>query len=143
IGQRRKTLERLVLPKLGGLAVTDVKRLTVRPLLNSIAEQRGERAADEALFCINLVLKFHEDDDDTEAFRAPSLGRLRRTTPKSRMRKRSVSDDEVAALWKACDDAGYPYGRYIQFMTLTATRRCEASDMTRGEVRDGNWTIPG
>jgi hypothetical protein len=35
-----------------------------------------------------------------------------------------------------------PYGYLVRFLPLTATRRPEAAEMTRGERAGGDWIIP-
>jgi integrase len=59
-------------------------------------------------------------------------------------RNRYLSDIEIAALWKATDAAGYPYGPMLRFLLLTGTRRDEAVDARWDEfdLDAGLWTIP-
>jgi integrase len=45
-------------------------------------------------------------------------------------------------VWKAADTVEGPFGRYVQFLLLTAARRSEAGAMTWAEIKDGNWTLP-
>jgi integrase len=58
-------------------------------------------------------------------------------------RKRLLDDDEIAVFWRACDAIGTPYGALFKLLLLTGVRLREASDMTRGELDAGIWTIPG
>jgi integrase len=48
-------------------------------------------------------------------------------------RERTLSDPELAALWKAADKAGYPFGRLIQLIILTGARRDEMREAPRSE----------
>ena len=77
-------------------------------------------------------------DDD---FRTPIVKGLQRTRPLERMRNRVLTDDELARVWIAADGMGV-FGRYVQFMLLTATRRNEAARMTYSELSNGDWLIP-
>ncbi len=43
--------------------------------------------------------------------------------------------------WRGCDSIGTPYGALFKLLLLTGCRLREASDMTRGELSDGIWTI--
>ncbi len=59
-------------------------------------------------------------------------------------RDRVLSDNELRAFWKACDEMGYPFGPLFQLLLLTGTRLREVSEMTQGELNlaDRLWTIP-
>jgi integrase len=58
-------------------------------------------------------------------------------------RERVLSDDELAAVWKACEDLG-DYGRIIRLLTISGQRRGEVGGIAWGELdRDRDvWTIP-
>ena len=38
-------------------------------------------------------------------------------------RERVVSDAEMAAIWTACDEVGYPYGHIVKLLILTGQRQ--------------------
>ena len=58
-------------------------------------------------------------------------------------RDRALTDHELRAFWRACDEAGAPYGPLLQMLTLTGCRLNEVVGMQRSELTDGVWTIPG
>jgi integrase len=57
-------------------------------------------------------------------------------------RERILDDDELRAIWKTAETFPGPWGHYVRFLLLTASRRTEASEMERHEVKGDNWTIP-
>lgn len=59
-------------------------------------------------------------------------------------RERVLSDDEIRALWRACDVLGYPFGSYVKVLLMTGVRRCEASAAVWPEfnLEAKLWTIP-
>ncbi len=57
-------------------------------------------------------------------------------------RDRVLDEAEIAKLWPALDDLGYPFGPAVKLMILTGARRGEVSGMTWGEIRDGMWHLP-
>jgi integrase len=67
---------------------------------------------------------------------------MARTSPKQRRRQRTLSDDELRAVWRAAGDSPNAFSYLVQFLLLTATRRNEAAHMKRGEVSGDEWTIP-
>jgi integrase len=58
-------------------------------------------------------------------------------------RERVLSDDEITIFWRGTDAIGTPYGALFKLALLTGCRLREASDMMRGELSEGVWTIPG
>jgi integrase len=58
-------------------------------------------------------------------------------------RERVLSDDELAALWRATDGPG-PFNGIVRFLTLTGQRREEVAGMTWTELSGdfSTWTIP-
>jgi integrase len=64
-----------------------------------------------------------------------------RYSGKDNARSRVLSDDELRAVWKAADQAGY-LGEYIKFLLLTAARRKEAAGLQWDEIESGTWLLP-
>ena len=64
---------------------------------------------------------------------------------RSEPRDRVLSDREVAALWQAAVEDGYPFGHLVQMLILTAQRRGEVLDATSDEFdfKGKVWTVPG
>ena len=60
-----------------------------------------------------------------------------------RPRERVLSNDELARVWKACDD-GTEFGRVVRLLILTGCRRQEVGGMRWSEIdfERGTWTIP-
>jgi integrase len=61
--------------------------------------------------------------------------------PKEKSREHVLTDQELAAVWKACGDD--EHGRIIRLLILTACRRQEVGGMRWSELEKGTWTIPG
>lgn len=63
---------------------------------------------------------------------------------RAKNRARTLSPDELAAVWKAADGIGYPFGRIVQLLILTGQRRGEVAGLEWAEVDEGSklWTIP-
>jgi integrase len=61
--------------------------------------------------------------------------------PAGKPRDRVLSNEELAAVWRACADLG-TYGRAVRLLILTGQRREEVGGMTWAEVRGDLWTIP-
>jgi integrase len=73
--------------------------------------------------------------------RNPTIG-TRRPDEGARPRERVLNDEELAAIWRACD--AYDYGRIVKLLILTGARRAEVGGMRWDELdpERGTWTIP-
>lgn len=63
---------------------------------------------------------------------------------KERPRERVLSDDELGALWAACDAEGYPFGDCMKLLILSGQRRAEVAEMCWSEIdlEKRLWTLP-
>jgi integrase len=138
--RRRATLERLIYPKLGARQIDDIRRLDIVHLLDSIEDDRGPATADQTLAILRRVFNWHATRSDD--FRTPIVRGMARRDPEARERSRVLSDDELRAVWKAAKDYEGPWGQFIRFLLLTATRRNEAAAMAWTELQGDQWTIP-
>jgi integrase len=150
--ERRATLARLVHPEakggrltLRGKAIEDVSRTDIVRLLDRIEDENGGPMADHVLAYLRKVMNWHASRPD--AFRSPIVRGMARTKPKERERKRVLSDEELAAVWKVTAK-GEPFHRFVRFVLLTGARRAEASEMVWEEISRANsehaenWTLP-
>jgi integrase len=140
IHERRTVLERLVLPKLGSRQINDITRTDIVRLLDRIADENGAPMADHVLAYLRRVMTWHASRSDT--FRSPIVRGMTRTRPSQRRRQRVLSDDELRAVWRAAEASRSAFGYLVQYLLLTAARRNEAARMRRGEVSEGEWSIP-
>jgi integrase len=137
--ERKDTLERAVLPKLGKHQIEQIRRLDIVHLLDQIEDERGPGAADKALAFLSRLFNWHATRVDD--FKSPIVRGMRRYSSREHARHRVLTDNEIRRVWKACDRPG-PFPALVRFLLLTATRRCEASKMTRAEISGSEWTIP-
>jgi integrase len=63
---------------------------------------------------------------------------------KREARERTLSDDELRAVWNAAGEMGYPYGPVFRLLILTGQREREVAEMRWPEVDFTKrlWTIP-
>ena len=143
---RQNDLERHVYPTLGDRPITEIRRSDLIRLLDKVEEGKplgvkgGARMADLALAYIRRIMNWHATRSDD--FRSPIVRGMARVKAKERARERTLTDDELRAVWKAADGIQGPFGLYVQFLLLTAARRSEAAEMVRGELIGTDWTLP-
>jgi integrase len=140
IGERRASLERHVLPKLGAHQIGDINRTDIVRLLDHIADKSGAPMADHVLAYLRRVMTWHAARCDD--FRSPIVRGMARTRPSQRRRQRVLSDDEIRAVWRVAAASPSAFGYLVRFLLLTATRRTDAAAMRRSEVVGNDWIIP-
>jgi len=150
-GHIEDSLKRLVYPKLGSRQIDTISRSEIVRLLDKVEDgefkdAKGKRIkggpvmADRVLAYIRKIMNWHASRSDD--FRSPIVRGMARTKPKERARDRVLSDDELRAVWKAAESFPGPFGLYVQFILLTATRRTEAARISDGELSGRDWIIP-
>jgi integrase len=135
----RRTLERLVLPHFRDKPIGEIRRSNIASLLDAIVEENGEVMADLTLAIVRRVFTWHSTRDDH--FVSPLTKGMARSKPSERARSRILTDEELRAVWHAASND--LFGAYVRFLLLTAARRDEAAEMSRSEIKDDVWTIPG
>jgi integrase len=135
--ERARTLERLVYPVLGTRPIGEIRRSEIVRLLDGIEDANGPVMADRTLALVRKIMNWHATRSDD--FRSPIVRGMARTKPKERARERTLTDDEIRALWGNCQGV---FGRFVQFLLLTGARRGEAAQMERSEIDGGDWTLP-
>lgn len=138
--ETKRILEKYVLPKWGSRTIASLRRLDVVELLDGVADNNGLVQADRVLAAIRKLFHWFEARDD--AFRSPVVKGMARTKPKERKRKRVLTDDEIRKVWAAAEAMPGPYGKLVQFLFLTATRREESGRAQWSEIDSDLFVIP-
>ena len=139
--ERRAVFDRHIIPAFGARPISEIRRSEIVALLDRIEDRSGPRAAHTVLAYLSKLFNWHAARDDE--FRSPIVRGMARTTASER--DRILTDAELRAIWATAEGVGArsaPFGRYIRFLLLTATRRNEAADARWSEIADGVWTIP-
>jgi integrase len=137
---RKARLERLVYPTLGDRPIADIRRSEIVRWLDTIEDENGPTAADQALAFVRRVFNWYATRDDD--FRSPIVRGMARTKPGERARARILTDDELRTVWKTAEGQG-AFGRMVRFLLLTGARRTEAAGMPWAELDGHEWTLPG
>jgi integrase len=140
IDERRRTFEKLVYPKYGSRQIASVTRSEIVRLLDRIEDENGPVMADHTLAYLRRLFTWHAGR--TDDFRSPIVRGMARTKPGMRRRQRTLSDDELKAVWRAAEASQNAFGYFVRFLLLTAVRRNEAARASRSEVDGDVWTIP-
>jgi integrase len=137
IDQRRKFLERLVLPVLGPRPIDQIPRSEIMRLLDGIKKKNGARTSGAVFSALSCVFGWHAVR--TDSFVSPIVkGMAPESNP---ARARVLSDDELKRVWDHAGDAGL-FGIYVRLLILTCARRAELSKLQWSELDGNDWILP-
>jgi integrase len=138
------TVRRELLPKWGGLAVTDITESHVRDLVKAKARDY-EAMARNLLALIRRIFNWAIDQRAYGLEHSP-CARLKpnKLVGEQEARTRILCNLELRALWRAAETIGGPYGKFYQMLLLTGQRRNEVAGARWSEIdlREKLWTIP-
>jgi integrase len=145
-------LQRSILPTLGGMPISEIRKSDVIKLRDKIADgdlkdqhgrkiRGGEVAADHALAVIRKIFSWHASREDD--FRSPLVSGMNLVKVSERKRSRTLNDDELRAIWKTASQLEGPFPAFIRFSLLTCSRRSEAAGLRWEEVDAARgWELP-
>lgn len=123
---------------LHGLGLNAIDRRAVALRLSEITRENGPIAANRARVALSAFFNWALREGLSES--NPVIGTNRAADERSR--DRVLSDDELAAIWRACRDDDY--GRIVRLLILTGQRRDEVGAMSTAELNLARavWSIP-
>lgn len=134
---QERRLEMHVLPHWRERKLAEIRRADVRDLLDGI---EGDVLPNRVLTLIKTIFRYALSRDWIDASPVEGIAKPKAESERDRV----LSMDEIAAVWKAADLLGFPFGQYFQTLALTAQRRTEVSTMRWSDVdlEANTWTIP-
>jgi integrase len=129
----------------GARPITDITPEEVAAAIRAIVKRGAPYQAHNALGYIrrlfNWAIGTHEF-----GIRTSPIAQLKPKDliGKREARERTLSDEELRALWMAAGEMGYPYGPIFRLLILSGQREREVSELQGPEVdlRKQLWTIP-
>ncbi len=134
----RGEIENNVRPHLGKIRLDQIERGHVRQMLAAI-EPVYPVAANRALQRCRAVFNWGMGEDLVETNPTLGIRKPAREIPRSRV----LSDNEIAAVWKAAEALKYPCREITRILALTGQRRDDVRLMHWSEIdlRMANWSI--
>jgi integrase len=143
--QRWLHLKRFVFPRIGHMAIGDIKRADVRALLHATITESGKSTADQVRQYLDRLFDEWVDEEPATRFSPVSRLMAKDTAPDESEPQPAVLEIEAArdvlatiegaALWPSMK-------LYHRFMALTGMRPTEAREAEWSEFKQGVWTIP-
>ncbi len=138
--ESQRLLAKNVVPLWKARRLQDIAKRDIIELLDTIVDRGSPVAANRVLAVLRRMFGWFVERGVIAA--NPCAGVKAPTAEKSR--DRVLTDDELRALWQACDGLSEPFGSLVRLLMLTGQRRDEVGQMTWLEVDlDAKlWTIP-
>jgi integrase len=137
--EMQRMLDRHLLPVWRDRVFVEIRRSDITKLMDKIEDQHGARAADYCLTTFSIIAGWYAARVDDYA--SPIIRGMRRQKISEQARDRTLNDDELRAVWAACETAG-TFGAIVRFALLTGQRRARIAEMRRTELVDGVWEMP-
>jgi integrase len=141
VGQYERVLRRYILPAIGELQISSVRRRDIVRMLDKVEDNSGPSMAQFTLGVVRRLFAWHAARSDD--FNSPIVRGMSRIKASERRRDRILNDEELRSVWSVVDRDNSAFGAYIKFLLLTACRRDEAACLTWGEINGSLWTLPG
>jgi len=124
---------------LGSRPIAEITSYEIRRHVRAIAKSTPSQG-NHVLVYLKAMLGWAVDEVMID--RNPAIGVK---LPAQRIeRERTLDDNEIQLFWRACEDAGYPFGTHARLLLLAGQRRDEVAQMTWAELNPDNtlWTLP-
>ena len=137
----QRILNREVLPVWKDKYISEIERPDVLRLLDAIVDRGAPVLANRTLSILKRWFRWAVVDRGYLDI-SPVAGMRPPTAEESR--DRVLSPEELAEIWNAAPDLGFPFGSWFRFVILTAQRRNEVARVQWDHI-DPNaalWTLP-
>ena len=138
--ETRRIIDQDVIPVWGRRPIGSIARRDVSALVDAKAEAGAEVQANRVLARLRTLFGWAVGKDLIEVNPCDGL----KPPTKERARDRVLSDAEVRAFWKGCDELGWPFAPLFRLLLLTAQRRDEVATMEWSELdlEKRLWSLP-
>jgi integrase len=138
-------LQREVLPRWKGRAVTSITRRDCRALVQAVADRGAPIYANRIVALLSRVFRFALDEEiitANPAVRLPKPGVERQSRPEGEQEQKAYTADEIRAIWRATEPLSPALRAVYRLGLVTGQRPTEISGMEWSEVDGSWWTIP-
>lgn len=137
--ETQRIFDRYVKPSWGKRPLSDITKLDVVALLDSVEDSSGIYMANRTLAAVRKL--FNWAMDERGLIGATPIGR-KMARAGEKPRTRHLDDAEIIAIWNAVDETPYPFGPFVKLLLVTGQRLNEVGGMRWDQVNDDIWTLP-
>lgn len=138
----KSLFDRLVKPRIGALAVHDLRKSHLVDMLDSIAKENGPTLADRMLAHTRRALNWYEATSKDDSFRVPVVRGMAKTSPRERARQRALTADELREIEAALPSVNEVFAGIVRTLMYSAQRRDEIARMQWAEIDGDTLIVP-
>lgn len=131
----QRQLERDFISRFGQKPLDEITRADVIGSLDRVMARTGGVQVNRTLASIRKFFNWSVERGYLNQSPAAGIS----APAKEHSRDRVLNDDELAAVWAACEKLGFPFGPLFRLLILTAQRRGEVALMRWGEHEVHQW----
>jgi len=142
-GEDERLIEKLLKPEFGRLDVSEITRSHVRTFLRGLAANTPVQA-NRAHACLRKMLNWAIREEIVDIAGNPASG-ISSPGGREKPKERSLSNDEIRAVWQELDRNSTAPKRALQLILLTGQRPGEVVGIPWAELNldEALWTLPG
>ena len=133
----RRKLEKDVLPSWANRHIGTIGRRDILDIIDAIADRGAVTQARRVHAFLHRLFKWAVGRGIIDRNPVADLPKPGQDTRRDRV----LSDDELAAIWNAASEFGYPYGDVIKLLILTGARREEIGQLRWAEIDGDSITL--
>jgi integrase len=134
--------DRLVKPKIGNVAIGDLRKSHLVDMLDKIAKENGPTLADRMLAHTRRALNWYEAKSGDDSFRVPVVRGMAKTSPRERARQRVLTASELREIAAALPSAHPVFAGIVWTLMYSAQRRDEIARLRWDEIDGDRIVIP-
>ncbi len=134
-----RIVEKELIPKWGQRSIRDIRRHDILVLSDRIADRGATTMARRVVAYVHRLFRWAKSRDLIESNPATDLPKPGREVARDRV----LNDAELAAVWKAAVEIGWPYGPAAQLLILTGARRAEIAELKWSEIHGNTIKLSG
>ncbi|MEP1573908.1 tyrosine-type recombinase/integrase [Roseibium album] len=138
--EKRRALEHDVLPVLADKRIDTITKSDIREILDRVVKRGAPIHANRLLAYVRRMFNWAVEQDIISASPANGIKKLAEESS----RDRTLSSQELAAVWNTASMLADPFGAFIKTLILTGQRRGEVAGAQWRELNfdKGEWVIP-
>jgi integrase len=134
-----RIVEKELIPEWGQRSIRDIRRHDILVLSDRIADRGATTMARRMMAYVHRLFRWAKSRDLIESNPATDLPKPGREVARDRV----LTDAELAAVWKAAVEIGWPYGPAAQLLILTGARRAEIAELKWSEIHGNTIKLSG
>jgi len=137
--EKRRIIDRYVLPIWRDRAFTAIGRGDIARLCDAVEDNHGPWVADSVLIQLSAIARWYASRHDT--YLPPFVAGMKRVGGEAHKRGRILNDDELKRIWETAPEAG-SFGALVKLALLLGQRRAAIAHMKWSDIVDGVWHVP-